>query len=514
MKQRTPKHSRSVRILRVMFHRRRYTLTVSFLVIVAMILGVRYFDWEVEPVRVPAPRSWSQIEESDTLCVVAIPSSYTVFRYKDKWHGHEYEHAVQMAEALGLELKILLVNSVSAMADSLFSGAADVAISPMEYGLVNGHWFLRPTGPRWSDGQCLVSARRLNLAAYSDSLLLDSIQSGLLPDSVLDFLPKYKLSLLKDSYQWMKYRDDSIQQHYDFRPYLVDSLAADSLTLEQLTDSMVMGRTDALMMRCNVARLMHDYYPSLVISDTIPFTQDSLAWMVTAGADTLRHKIDSVSAELFDYETPHYVVAMKRYSDARRHRPRRAARYVKLEGALSPYDQVFQRKAEAYDLDWRLLAGIAYIESNFRADIMSSRGPIGLMQLMPQTVRSYGYTVEEALDPEVNVEMAAKLMSNLCKLVRNRVPGVSNDDMICFALAGYNAGLGHVYDAIRLAETLGYDPNVWPNNVEHCLRLKADPQYYKMSVVKSGQFNGAFTINYVNEVTDAYHTFCAQVPKE
>lgn len=505
MSTRKPKHNRLLRTLIVIFHRRRYTLVVSALVLIAMMAGVKYFDWDVEPVAVPEPRTWSQIVESDTLCVVTVPSSYTVFQYKDRWYGHEYENAVQVAERLGLNLKIILVNTEKEMADSLFSGAADVAITPMAYGLVEGHWFLRPTGPRWADSQCLVSARRLDISAYNDSLLTDSL---------LAELPRYRLSMVEGTSQLMVFANDSVQAHFDWRPYVVDTLSTDSLTVEQLTDSMVMGQTDAVMLRCNVARLMHDYYPSLIISDTIPMSCDSLAWMVSAGADTLRHKIDSVSAELFDNSTPHYTVAMKRYRDQRRHRARRASNYVMRDGALSPYDDIFIRKGEAYDLDWRLLAGIAYIESNFRPDIISSRGPIGLMQLMPQTVRSYGYTPEEATDAEVNVEMAAKLMHNLCNLVNNRVPGVSHDDMLCFALAGYNAGLGHVYDAIRLAETLGYNPCVWSNNVEHCLRLKSDPQYYKMSVVKSGQFNGAFTINYVNEVIDAYHTFCAKVPIE
>ena len=56
--------------------------------------------------------------------------------------------------------------------------------------------------------------------------------------------------------------------------------------------------------------------------------------------------------------------------------------------------------------------------------------------------------------------------------------------------------------------------NVWPNSVEHCLRLKSDPQYYRMSVVKQGKFNGAFTINYVNTVMSAYHEFSLKAAKE
>jgi membrane-bound lytic murein transglycosylase F len=184
------------------------------------------------------------------------------------------------------------------------------------------------------------------------------------------------------------------------------------------------------------------------------------------------------------------------------------------DGAISPYDDIFKRKAKEFNLDWRMLAGIAFIESRFNHAVVSHKGPIGLMQLMPQTARIFGHEPEDVLDPDLNIELACRLYLRIADRIRNRVPGISDEDLMCVSLAGYNAGIGHVYDAIRLAETLGYKANVWPNNVEHCLRLKSDPQYYRMSVVKQGKFNGAFTINYVNQVMAAYHTFCQKVPKD
>ena len=505
MSRRKQQHSRLYRILVVLFFRRRYTLAISLLVFAAMVWGVIYYEWDVEPVPVPQPRTWSQIVASDTLRVVTIESSHTAFRYKGEWYGHEYSNAKAVAEALGLHLQVIVAQNEQEMVDSLFSGGADVAISPVSFQLVKAHWFLRATGVRWSDSQCLVSSRRLKTEAYQDSLLTDS---------ALAMLPHYKLTVIRESRQWMVYGDDSVRAHFDFRPYVIDSIPADSLTSEQLTDSMMAGRTDAVMLRCSVARLMHDYYPSLFVTDTIPFSADSLAWMVTAGADTLRHHIDSVSAAILEQGAPHYSVRLKRYGDQKRANVRRAARFVMREGAISPYDDLFRSKGLEYGIDWRLLAAVAYIESNFNHAIVSGRGPVGLMQLMPQTISKYGYTREEALDPEINVTMGATMLSDIRDRVRNRLPGITDNDAICFALTGYNAGIGHLYDAIRLAETLGYKANVWSNNVEHCLRLKSDPQYYRMSVVKSGRFNGDFTINYVNEVMAAYHAFCTQKPTE
>jgi len=490
-----------------MSNHKRIALVIGFLVLVGIFWCHKNFLKE-EPAakRIdPKPRTWSEIVASDTLNAITIQTSFTAFNYNGRWYGHEYKNAKAVAEALGLKLNIISVKNEKEIADSLFSGAADLSIWPMDYSVVTGHWFLRPTGPRWKDGQCIASARRLKTDAYKDSLLTDSMLAD---------LPKYKLSIIKDSHQWNVYINKSIRANFDFRPYLIDTIPNDSLNTEQLTDSMMAGQTDAVMLRCNVARLMHDYFPTLRVSDTIPNSIDSLAWMVTNVSDTLQFKIDSVTAELLDNETPHYTIASKRFSNHKRKKVRKVHNFRLTNGAISPYDEIFKKKGNEYNLDWRLLAGIAFIESSFNHEVISTKGPIGLMQLMPSTARIYNYEPEDVIDPELNVDLACQLLTRIIELVRKRVPEVSDEDLLCFALAGYNAGLAHVYDAIRLADTLGYNPNVWPNNVEHCLRLKADPQYYRMSVVKQGKFNGAFTINYVNEVMAAYQSFSQKVDKD
>jgi len=65
-----------------------------------------------------------------------------------------------------------------------------------------------------------------------------------------------------------------------------------------------------------------------------------------------------------------------------------------------------------------------------------------------------------------------------------------------------------VFDAIALADTLGYDPAVWADNVEYCLRLKMDEDYYTMPCVRLGRFNPRVTISYVKEVLETYDDFC------
>lgn len=449
------------------------------------------FNREREIESLPTPRTWNAIRQSDTLRAITLRTCYTAFEYKGRWYGHEYEMARRVAEALGLTLDLQFVQSERELADSLFTGAADVAVWPASRTVFDSMAWLLPTGPRWEAEQVLVSARRLK------------------PIDPLDTTAtRYQLALVVGSRQWLAYHDDSVRAHYDFSPFVIDTIAHDSLTTDQLADAMIEGRTDMVMMRSNVARLMKDYHPTLKLSEPLPYSSDSVAWIIAQGADTLRMLIDSVCSGWT--EMPRYDVKLKRVYEQQKGRNRRI-RYALKDGALSPYDDIFKKYAREIDWDWRMLAAIGYIESKLDHTQVSSRGPIGLMQLMPGTVRALGFSEQDMIDPDKNVQVASILIGRLLKTLRNKLQEVSDRDLIQFTLAGYNAGLGHVYDAIYLADTLGYDIHVWTNNVEHCLRLKSNPDYYAYPNVKLGRFNGAFTINYIAEVLATYDEFCRQV---
>ena len=45
-------------------------------------------------------------------------------------------------------------------------------------------------------------------------------------------------------------------------------------------------------------------------------------------------------------------------------------------------------------------------------------------------------------------------------------------EKIKFTLASYNAGIGHIYDAQRLAEKYGKNPYVWDDNVAEYIRRR------------------------------------------
>lgn len=78
-------------------------------------------------------------------------------------------------------------------------------------------------------------------------------------------------------------------------------------------------------------------------------------------------------------------------------------------GGPMTYAQMFQTIAAQYDLDWRILAAQAYVESGFDSLALSSAGAMGLMQVLPTTWREWAPVVgvNDPFDSYSNVQVAA-----------------------------------------------------------------------------------------------------------
>lgn len=84
-------------------------------------------------------------------------------------------------------------------------------------------------------------------------------------------------------------------------------------------------------------------------------------------------------------------------------------------GGPMTYAQMFQTIAAQYDLDWRMLAAQAYVESGFDSLALSSAGAMGLMQVLPTTWREWAPVVgvNDPFDSYSNVQVAAVYLDYL-----------------------------------------------------------------------------------------------------
>ena len=67
-------------------------------------------------------------------------------------------------------------------------------------------------------------------------------------------------------------------------------------------------------------------------------------------------------------------------------------------------------------------------------------------------------------------------------------------------MAAYNSGIGHVTDAMALAEKYGRNRYIWEHHVAHFMLLKSNKEYYQDPVCKNGYARGSDTYEFVHEI--------------
>lgn len=216
----------------------------------------------------------------------------------------------------------------------------------------------------------------------------------------------------------------------------------------------------------DVAKLNATYYPNLNTSLSISFDQRA-SWAVRKDCPQLAAAADEWHKQ--NMTSPAYTASMKRYFEISKAMPHSPILSLK-EGKISHYDNLFKKYAQEIGWDWRLLASLAYTESNFDTTAVSWAGAKGLMQLMPATARAMGVPPGKEQNPEESIKAAVKYIAATDRSL-SMVP--DKQERIKFILASYNAGLGHIFDAIALADKYGKNKTVWTDNVENYILLKA-----------------------------------------
>jgi len=93
------------------------------------------------------------------------------------------------------------------------------------------------------------------------------------------------------------------------------------------------------------------------------------------------------------------------------------------------FEKIISEAATRHGLDPDLIRAIIQIESGGIPDAHSSKGAIGLMQLMPET--SLNLAVSNPFDPKANIRGGTRYLSRLLDRFRGN---------LVLALAAYNAG--------------------------------------------------------------------------
>lgn len=222
----------------------------------------------------------------------------------------------------------------------------------------------------------------------------------------------------------------------------------------------------------------------------------TLAWLVPAGDEKLRQRADAFFARA--RKSGLIARLAHRYFEHAGEVQRIDAGVFqdRIKSVLPGYRKLFFEAQEAFGIEWRLLAAVAYQESQWEPLATSESGVRGFMQLTEETARHLG--VSDRLDPRASTLGAARYLRDLKARLPERIP---EPDRTWLALAAFNIGHGHLEDARVLAQRQKLDPDQW-QDVKQALPLLALPEHYEKA--KLGYARGGMPVAFVDRVRGYY----------
>lgn len=421
----------------------------------------------------------AQIKDSGELVVLTLYSSTSYFIYRGQDMGFQYELSEQFAKNLGVKLRIEVAKNVPELIQKLLAGEGDI----IAYNL--------PITKEWKDSLIYCGEE-----VITHQVIVQRTSGKTKPLTDVTEL------IGKDIYvKPGKYFNRLVNLNNELGGGIrIHEVTGDSVTVEDLISQVAEGKIPYTVADNDLARLNRTYYPNLNTALSISFDQRA-SWAVRKDCPELAAAANKWHEE--NLTSPAYTASMKRYFEISKSIPHSPILSLK-EGKISHYDHLFKKYAKEIDWDWRLLASLAYTESNFDTTAVSWAGARGLMQLMPRTARAMGVPPGKEQNPEESIKAAVKYIA-----ATNRSLSMIPDkkERINFILASYNAGLGHINDAIALAGKYGKNKSVWNNNVENYILLKSNEEYFTDPVCKNGYFRGIETYNFVRDITSRYDTY-------
>ena len=161
------------------------------------------------------------------------------------------------------------------------------------------------------------------------------------------------------------------------------------------------------------------------------------------------------------------------------------------------YKADFIEAAQTFDIEWELLAAVAFQESQWNPKARSATQVKGMMMLTLPTAASVGVT--NRLDPIQSIYGGAQYLSDLEASTNF---GTSSGDKIAFVLASYNLGTTNVKNAIDAINNKTVEVT-WLDLEEYLLNLKT-------SMDSENYSRGQQTVDFVERVRDYYYLLLAQ----
>ncbi|PJG85385.1 membrane-bound lytic murein transglycosylase MltF [Conservatibacter flavescens] len=407
---------------------------------------------------------YTAIQAREKLVVGTVNNSVSYFIGSEGASGLEYELSKAFADYLGVKLDIRAFENSESLFKALEQNEIDIAAANLLY---------QPNK---------VQQFQIGPAYYSASWQLVYRKGEWRPRSLADIKEKLVVaggSQLSDLLA-------ELQGQYPQFQWVVD----DRATQEELLLQVAEGKIDYTIANSIDVSAIQQIKPKVAVAFDL-VDESSVHWYLPTSSyselqaallDFMNSAIESgmiarIEEKYFNHFSNFDYVDMRSYLKA-------------IETVLPKYRPLFEKyKGE---LDWRLLAAVAYQESHWQEEATSPTGVRGMMMLTKATAERMNIT--NRTDAEQSIRAGSDYLHWLIAQIPD---SVDQEDRIWFALAAYNMGLGHVLDVRRLTKSLGGDPDNWLD-VKKNLPLLAEKRYY--SKLKYGYARGYEAYQYVENI--------------
>jgi len=423
-------------------------------------------------------------------------NSTNYFIYKGEPMGFNYELLKSFSDHIGIDLEIVTENQLERAFEMLKSGEADLLAIGLTVNSSRKKEILF-TEPIDETRQVMVQRKPGNWR----SLTADDLDRRLI---------RNQLGLAKKTI-YVQEGSSHVERLHTLAAEIGDSINIIEVPYEseKLIQHVANGEIDYTVCDENIALVNAKYYPGIDVSTPVSFPQ-SLAWGVRKkNSDALLSELNRWIAA-YKKTGSFALLHAKYFNNSRSSIIVRSDYYALNSGKVSQYDDMIRRYSASIKWDWRLLASLICQESHFNPNVESYAGAVGLMQVMPVTGRNFGIDITSS--PENNMKAGIHYINWLHSIFDPKI--TDENERINFILASYNAGPGHVLDAMKLAEKNGMDPQKWDGNVALWLTKKSEPRYYNDIVVKNGYFRGKESVAFVAEILDRYEHYKNIIPAE
>ncbi|MGR7394037.1 membrane-bound lytic murein transglycosylase MltF [Klebsiella aerogenes] len=404
------------------------------------------------------------------LRVSTINSPLTYAAINNKDYGLDYELAKRFADYLGVKLKVTVRQNISQLFDDLDAGKTDMLAAGLVYNTERVKNY--QAGPTYySVSQQLVyrvgGNRPRTLAG------INAEQLAIAPGHVA----LNDLQALKES----KYPDLN---------WRVDEKRGTTALMQAVID----GTLEYTVADSVAVSLFQRVHPELAVALDISDEQP-VTWFSEKSED------NSLSAAMLDFfnsmnEDGTLARLEEKYlghgNDFDYVDTRTFLRAV--QNTLPDLKPLFEKYAR--QIDWRMLAAIAWQESHWDPQATSPTGVRGMMMLTRNTAQSLGLT--DRTDAEQSLDGGMRYLQDMMAKVPEAIP---KEERIWFALAAYNMGYAHMLDAMALTKKQKGNPNSW-SDVKQRLPLLSQKPYY--SRLKYGYARGHEAYAYVENIRK-YH---------